>query len=1095
MRCPDCGQENPEGFRFCGACGSELVLAPASTREERKVVTVLFADLVGFTSRAEQLDPEDVRALLQPYHARLRLELERFGGTVEKFIGDAVMALFGAPVAHEDDPERAVRAALAIRDWVSEEGTLDVRLAANTGEALIALDARPERGEGMASGDVVNTTARLQAAAPVNGILVGETTYRATRGVIDYRTLQPVEAKGKGAPVPVWEALSPRSQLGVDVVRPGRTALVGRDRELQLLLDTLERVHEERAPQLVTLVGVPGIGKSRLIFELLRAVEGRTEPWLWRQGRCLAYGEGVTFWALGEIVKSHATIFETDADDKTAEKLGRAVAAAVSDPAEAAWIEAHLRPLVGLPPVDAPAADREMEEFAAWRRFLEALAEQCPLVVVIEDLHWVDDNLLDFVDHLVDWASEVPMLVICTARPELLERRPGWGGGKANATTLTLSPLSDEDTTRLFAALFERAVLSVETQQTLLIHTGGNPLYAEEYVSMLMDQRGSTDELPLPETVQGLIAARLDGLASAEKSLLHDAAVHGQVFWTGALATMGDGSRFDVEKRLHALERKEFVRRERRSSVGGETEYAFRHLLVRDVAYGQIPRAARVEKHRRAADWIDSLGGRRDDYVELLADHCSQALELARAIGLPTAELETRARVALRDAGERAAALGAFASACRYYDRALPLWPPDVGDRPRLLLGYGKALRMAESGGEELLSEARDALLESGDVESGAEAEAVLGELLWEQGRTGPAAEHLGRAVGLLRHRPASSAKVQALTSLSRLNAFTGKAAEAVELGREAARLAEDLGLDELQAHALDNVGTARVHLGDPGGVEDLECALELALAARSIEALRVYNNLGGVLAGRGDVSRARELRVAATELARKLGNRYWLDVLHTGEAGDALITGRWDDTLRLLDELDEPIEAPILRGIVRLGRGDLEGAVEDGSRGVEAARATGRPDNVAASLALYVWALHAAGLASEARRAADELLAVLPKDPLAILAEPTVMIALVALGLGHAALAAVAGLEAPTIVEAAKLCAAGDFETAADTYAKLGCDFPAAWARLRAAESLLEAGRRGEADQQLGQALAFFRSAGATAFIREGEALLAAAS
>jgi class 3 adenylate cyclase/tetratricopeptide (TPR) repeat protein len=965
MRCPECGQENPDGFRFCGACGTELEAAPRPAREERKVVTVLFADLVGFTSRAERMDPEDVRALLAPYHERLRSELERFGGTVEKFIGDAVMALFGAPVAHEDDPERAVRAALAIRDWIAEEGKLHARIAVNTGEALIALDAHPERGEGMASGDIVNTTARLQEAAPVNGVLVGETTYRATRAAIDYREATPVEAKGKRAPVLAWEALSPRSEYGVDVVQTLRTELVGRERELQLLLDTLERVRGERAAQLVTLVGVPGIGKTRLTFELFGAVERRPEPWLWRQGRCLAYGDGITFWALGEIVKSHAAIFATDTTDRASDKLHRAVAAAVSDTGEAAWIEEHLRPLVGLPAANRQGADRDVEAFAAWRRFLEALAEQSPLVLMVEDLHWADDRLLDFVDHLVDWATGVPLLVVCTARPELLERRPGWGGGKANATTLSLAALSDEETQRLFAALFERAVLPVEMQQALLVRTGGNPLYAEQYVSMLTE-RAPADDLPVPETIHGLIAARLDALAAADKALLQDAAVHGKVFWAGALAAMSERPSFEIESRLHALERKEFVRRQQRSSVAGETEYAFRHLLLRDVAYGQIPRAARVEKHRRAAEWIDSLAEKRDDHVELVADHYTEALELARAAGIGTAALETCTRVALSDAGDHAAALGALRAACRYYKRALDLWPPTDADRPRLLLRYGKALRRADTTGDDVLAEARDALLELGDVEAGAEAEAVLGELLWEQGRAAPAADHLGRAISLLRGHPGSAAMAQALTSLSRLKTFTGNPEEALELGREAERLAEELELDDVRIHALNNIGCARIFLGEPEGVEDLELSLDLAVARNSLEAQRVYVNLTESLRDRGELSRASELRAEAKRMAERQGNRDWLMWWREREVGLALISGRWDDALRQIEELDRPDDAVVMRGIIRLGRGDVDGAIEDARLALEAAPATGRADELGAANALHAWAL---ARAAESRR------------------------------------------------------------------------------------------------------------------------------
>jgi class 3 adenylate cyclase len=346
----------------------------SEVRQERKVVTVLFADLVGFTARSEQLDPEDVAAVLRPYHERLRAELERFGGTVEKFIGDAVMALFGAPVAHEDDPERAVRAALAIRDWARDEDDVQVRIAVNTGEALINLDARPESGEGMAAGDVVNTTARLQSAAPANGVLVGESTFRATNHVIDYAAASAVEAKGKAETVPVWEALEATARAGAESVST-RAPLVGRARELDQLTDTLARAREERSPQLVTLVGVPGIGKSRLVFELRQLADADPEIVFWRHGRSLPYGEGVTFWALSEMVKAQAGILETDSAEAATAKLETAVADVIEE-SERQWVEAKLRPLVGLGAESELGADRRSESFAAWRRFFESLAER-----------------------------------------------------------------------------------------------------------------------------------------------------------------------------------------------------------------------------------------------------------------------------------------------------------------------------------------------------------------------------------------------------------------------------------------------------------------------------------------------------------------------------------------------------------------------------------------------------------------------------------------------------------------------------------------------------------------------------------------------
>ena len=658
--CPNCGHENEAGARFCSQCATALAETRPVPGTERKVVTVFFADLVGFTATAERLDPEDVQAILRPYHERLRYELERWGGTVEKFIGDAVMALFGAPVTREDDPERAVRAALAIRDWITEEGKLEVRIAVNTGEALVNLAARPEAGEGMAAGDVVNTAARMQSAAPVNGILVGETTYRSTADTIDYREHDAVEAKGKQAPIPVWEVTAAGARFGVDLAPAEQTPLVGREREVEQVVGALARVREQRSSELLTLIGVPGIGKSRLVGELFQSIERSGQLTYWRQGRSLPYGQGVSYWALAEMVKAQAGILETDSDDEAGAKLERTVEQVLHEDTE--WVLSHLRPLVGQA---SAAAGSQEEAFAAWRRFWEALAEQYPLVLVFEDIQWADEGLLDFIDHLADWVRDVPLLILCTARLELLERRSTWGGGKVNAATVQLAPLSDEQTAELMSALGGGA------DDALLERCGGNPLYAEQFARMVAERGAGA----LPETVQGIIAARLDALAPAEKQLLQDAAVIGKVFWLGALGA--------TEQQLHVLRQKEFVQRARRSSVEGEIEYAFKHVLVRDVAYGQIPRADRIEKHVRAAEWIESLG-RADDQAEMVAHHYVNALDLAVAARREDDDLAARAVRALRDAGERALALNALPQAENYLRQSHSLAPDD----PELLLGY-----------------------------------------------------------------------------------------------------------------------------------------------------------------------------------------------------------------------------------------------------------------------------------------------------------------------------------------------------------------------------------------------------------------------
>jgi len=408
---------------------------------------------------------------------------------------------------------------------------------------------------------------------------------------------------------------------------------------------------------------------------------------------------------------------------------------------------------VGLVAEGEPRGDKRAERFAAWRQFFEALAEQRPAVLVFEDLHWADDDLLDFVDHLVDWGTGVALLVVCVTRPELLERRPGWGGGKPNAVTLSVSPLSDEETARLLAGLLDRAVIPADLQVTLLARAGGNPLYAEQFARLVAEtKRGA--ELPLPENVQGIIAARLDGLSVDEKQLLQDAAVLGKVFWLGAISAVGGRERREAEEALHALARKEFVRRERRSSVGADEEYAFRHVPVRDVAYGQIPRAGRAERHERAAGWIEQLG-RPEDHAEMLAHHYLEALRLRRGSGqVPGPELLERARLAARDAGDRALALGAFPSAAHLYEAALELWPLDDDHRPRLLLAYARSRVDDTALDDNVLEEAARGLLQAGNREAAAEAKTLLGGIWLNRGDRSKAVEQLETAFSLVEDRP-----------------------------------------------------------------------------------------------------------------------------------------------------------------------------------------------------------------------------------------------------------------------------------------------------------------------------------------------------
>jgi class 3 adenylate cyclase len=1103
--CSSCGQQTPAGFPRCANCGAPLSTEAEPRREERKVVTVLFCDLVGSTARAEGADPEDVRALLSAYHERVRSELERFGGTVEKFIGDAVMALFGAPTAHEDDPERAVRAALVIREWAQEDGDLQVRIGITTGEALVALGARPAAGEGMASGDVVNTAARLQAGAPANGVLVDQPTCRATERVIEYEEHKPIDAKGKAAPIAVWQALEARARFGVDVRPAARGPLVGRTHELDVLVGALARVRREREPQLVTLIGVPGIGKSRLVWELFQAVGRDPDLIYWRQGRSLPYGDGVTYWALGEMVKAQAGILETDTPELTASKLERAVSELFPEPADARWIEAALRPLVGIAVPGESSGDRDDEAFAAWRRFFEALAEMRPLVLVFEDLHFADEGLLAFLDHLVDWASGVPILVVCSARPELLARRPDWGGGKPNATTLSLSPLSDEETARLVHALLERAVLPAETQASLLERAGGNPLYAEEFASMVSERaaEGADGELPLPESVQGIIAARLDALPADEKALLQDAAVVGKVFWLGSAAAIAGLELRAVEERLHALGRKEFVRRDRRSSVAEETEYAFRHLLVRDVAYAQIPRAARAAKHRLAAEWITSLG-RPEDQAEMIAHHYLAALEFARAAGQDVHELAERARLVLRDAGDRAVSLGAQAAAARFYGAALGLWPDD-DERPYLLLRAGTARFSSAEEGFEELEAAVVGLLAAGDRAAAADAESVLGSLYWRKGRNDVTAEHDARAEALLADAPPSASKASVLTRLSGRHMVADRADEAIEIGREAIRMAEQFGLDDVLVEALNNVGTARANTGDWDGFADLERAIALARKTNRNPS-RAQGNYGECLREYGDLRKSRELFEEGRREAERRGHAGALRWLEGEQAVDLYWGGAWDESLRIADERIAESEGgaphwmdPVhrgVRGLIRLARGDLAGAWDDAAKALDFCRVANDPQMLFPALAFNARVLLATGRAAEARERVDELLALWSARRAMMMRSswgPELAFASAGVGRERAFLESVSRRDVSTLwIEAAKAFASRRAADAADTFADIGARPEEAYSRLRAADVLISSGRGGEGQEQLQRALAFYRSVGAAHYIREGEALVA---
>ena len=962
MRCPSCGEENAENARFCSSCGAPLGEGAAPGAEERKVVSVLFVDLVGFTARSDRADPEDVRSTLRLYHYLLKREIERFGGTVEKFIGDAVMAVFGAPVAHEDDAERAVRAALRITDAIAELNEerpgldLSIRAAVNTGEAVVTLGARPEHGEGFVTGDVVNVASRLQGLAPAGGVVVGELTHRATRTAIEYEELDPVSVKGKDGLIPIWRAVAARSRFGVDVEQGTRTPLIGREHELSLLEDLYRRAMREQNPQLVTLSGEPGVGKTRLTWEFQRFIDDEPDLVFWRQGRCLPYGEGITFWALGEIVKSHAGILENDTPEEASAKLSNAVESVVEDEVERDWIRARLGPLVGLDAAEGSPTERD-ESFAAWRSFLESIAASGPLVLVIEDMHWADPAMLAFVEHLSEWASGVPMLVLCTARPELYEREPAWGGGKRNHTAVSLSPLSPDETAKLIGALLDQTVLPAPTQAALLARAGGNPLYAEEFIRMLMDRgilvrRGVTweiaegqDEIPVPDSVQALIAARLDTLPPGRKSLLHDAAVIGKVFWAGAVTEMGGVDPREVREGLHELGRKELLRPARRPSIEGEAEYAFWHLLIRDVAYGQIPRAARAAKHRAAAAWLERIAGERvADSAELLAYHYEQALQLARAAGQDVTDLEALARRSLIMAGERAERMDA-AKALAHYERALDLTPPGHPDRVTVLLRVGRSFWgtgghvRAEASCQEALEAARAA----GDGLGEGEALTWLSRVAWIRGDTARQFQLIEQAVQILETYPPGPELASAYSRLAAAHGLAWNGAEAIEAVERALPLVREFGSAADLVPLLQFRGQARADFGDvDGGFEDVREGLRLALEAAPAPLVAASHvNLGDMTWVQHGPNKGQELYEAATEIGVRRGAPGAANWARMESMWTRFDLGAWDEVLeigsRVVAEDAEPgtsqvsVLAELYRHDVMLHRGlrDDQGIVE----------------------------------------------------------------------------------------------------------------------------------------------------------------------
>jgi class 3 adenylate cyclase/tetratricopeptide (TPR) repeat protein len=694
LTCANCGRESPDDFAFCPACAAPLT--PAARQEVRKTVTVVFCDVTGSTAMGERLDPESLRRVMSRYFAEMRAALERHGGTVEKFIGDAVMAVFGVPAIHEDDALRAVRAAAEMREALEalnkelerDHGVaLAARIGVNTGEVVAG-----DQPDTLVTGDAVNVAARLEQAADPGTVLIGEETLRLVRDAVVAEPIEPLEVKGKSEPLAAFRLVEVMAGAVAGFARRLDSPMVGRERELARLRQAFEAAVADRSCQLFTVLGAPGVGKSRLVEEFLGSLAGATVL----RGRCLPYGEGITFFPVGEVVKEAAGLEDFDAP----EEIERKICAVLGTDGPACSTLAQL----------FAAADRDSsveETFWAVRTFLESVAQTAPLAVVFDDIHWGEPTFLDLIEHITDWAREAPILVLCMARPELLDERSGWGGGKFNATTISLEPLSDDQCGDLIANLLGRAALPDEARERILAAAEGTPLFVEEMLSMLIDDgllareedrwvaTGELSEVRVPPTIQALLAARLDQLTGDERAAIQRAAVCGKQFHVGAVAALldGEGAR-EVRPTLMSLVRRDLIRPDR-SMLAGEDAFRFRHQLIRDAAYEAAPKALRAQLHERFADWLEGVSeGRPEEFEEILAYHLEQAYRLLSELGpLDDAGRDLALRSAARYASsaKRASDRSDHHAAATLFRRGADLLPEGHPDRPRALYDAGRA--------------------------------------------------------------------------------------------------------------------------------------------------------------------------------------------------------------------------------------------------------------------------------------------------------------------------------------------------------------------------------------------------------------------
>ena len=918
--CPSCGSANEAGVRFCGECGSALDAdqAPpqrAAPAAERRLVSVLFADLVGFTTLSEGRDPEEVRELLSRYFDVARTLVGRYGGTIEKFIGDAVMAVWGTPVAREDDAERAVRAALELVAAVAalgEETGAGIRARAGvvTGEAAVTLGAE---GQGMVAGDLVNTAARVQSAAEPATVLVTDATRRASSAAIAYEDAGSHELKGKAEPLQLHRAREVTAARG-GALRSTQLEppFVGRDREFRLVKELYHGCADDGTSRLLSVVGIAGIGKSRLAWEFEKYLDGLADDVWWHRGRCLAYGDGVAYWALAEMVRMRARIAEEEPADVAVEKLRVVLADAVSDDGERAWVEPRLAHLLAL---GEPQSFDRSDLFAAWRLFFERLSDRAPVVLVFEDLQWADASLLDFVEHLLDWSRSHPIFVLALTRPELGERRPGWGTGGRSSTTLSLDPLSGQ----AMSELLRRFVpgLPEEVAAQILDRSQGVPLYAVETVRMLLDRgllapdgdgfavTGEIGQLEVPETLHALIAARIDDLTPDERAVVQDGSVLGKTFTLAGLTALSGRTPDELEPLLRQLVRKEVLSVEADPRSPERGQYGFLQDLLQRVAYETLSRADRRSRHLAAARHLETVLDA--EAADVVAAHYLDAYA-AEPGAADADEVRARAADALVRAARRAGSLGAHQEAGRAFSRAADL-VDDPADRAELMFAAGDA---AFSGAQwqqvrERLEAAIALFDEAGLSHRAARAAALLGWSMWFGGDLAGGAERIERALEVLADEEPDADLAAIIEAYARLRYFLGDYETAAERVERALEIADALVVPDVLVDALN---TKNLVLQARGRAEESLALLERAVAiGREQPPTRAYTralyNLSYHMQSRDQYEDSLAVDREGVEVSRRRGERAEEQMVNGHSAFSLMVLGRWDEAFELVAEID----------------------------------------------------------------------------------------------------------------------------------------------------------------------------------------------